>query len=50
MVFECTGERTVRDRRVETGLSEVGRKARPIEVDVVVAIAELLVKIGLVGT
>ena len=50
MVFECTGWRTVKVRREGAGLSEVVPKARPIEVDIVVAIAELPVEIGLVGT
>ena len=50
MVFECTGWRTVKVRREEAGLSEVVPKALPVEVDIVVAVAELLVEIGLVGT
>jgi hypothetical protein len=50
MVFECTGWRTVEVRREEAGLSEVVPKALPIEVDIVVAIVELPVEIGLVGT
>ena len=50
MVLECTGGRTVKGRRVEAGLFEVVPKARPIEVDIVVAITELPVEIGLVGT